>query len=553
MKLPNRNLLNADCNAYFYSSEIWQPEGGKMNRNLIHNMIKYMADQGIDTFLMNPNGQKLYCPSKALDYIHKNYTRNGRDFFRAQAICENVPADRLEDYFQYQFKIANAYLDLEEAGINWFGETAIACRKYGISPWISIRMNDTHGGNQPEKSYMNADFFKKDPSVRQPKPSINPDEVIERYAFDYGKKEVRDYMFSMIRECIEEYDYEGIELDFLRDPIILKPVASQEEIDTMTDWFHEIKKLARKKSIQTGRPFPVGIRTPAHLNLMRDMGVDIRGLVSKKILDFVVFGNYYQTSWDMPHDELRKELGDDVTIYGSIDGAINWLRVRSEKSLKTGGYLDGNLGDRPTAYSAEFIRGNAVTKLVLGADGVEQFNNFFGWDNRMGKPPAGEALPYLYDLEFLRGKPKYYTLSSQFRSAYTTVPYETTEHLPEWIEPRSRRSFRIPMCKEELDSGLKKVKVQVIVEQKENMVLGVSFNEGWPNFEAEIGERLLCPCGKYVLMEEGHVGYTFTFPLTVLREGYNEIAVFNWVQLPANAQERIDRTIRVMSVEVSVE
>lgn len=553
MKLYNKNLINADSNAFFYSSEIWQPEGGPKNRNLIHNFVKYMVSVGFDTLVINPNGQKLVCPSKNLEYTHKQYKRNDKEFFRAQAKCENVSDDKLEDYFNYQFKIANAYLDLEEAGINWIEETAVACKKYGITPWLSFRMNDTHGGNYPKESYMNAELFKNDESVRMPKPSINPNEIIRRYAFDYANRKSRDHMFSMIKECIELYEYEGIELDFLRDPIILKPVASKEDIAMMTDWFYSIKRLAQKKSLQTGKPFPVGMRSPGHLNLMRDMGVDIRGLVSKGILDFVVFGNYYQTSWDMPHDKLKAELGDNVTIYGSIDGTPNWLQVSSDENLCNGGYLDNNLGYRSTPYSEEFIRGNAVTKLVLGADGVEQFNNFFGWDSRMGKEPCGAAIKYLYDLEYLRGKPKYYTLSAQFYSAYTTVPYESTEKLPEHIEPRSRRSFFIPMCAEPLDSGLSTVKIQVVVEKKiKDLVIGVSFNEGWPNFECEKTNKLICPSGKYVNTSDNHIAYTYEFPVCVIQEGYNEIAVFNWFELPEDDKKREEDTIRVMSVEVSV-
>ena len=57
-------------------------------------------------------------------------------------------------YYERLTNLHDRYLDLLKQGINWFEETEKACRKYGVSPWISIRMNDTHGGHIPELSYI---------------------------------------------------------------------------------------------------------------------------------------------------------------------------------------------------------------------------------------------------------------------------------------------------------------------------------------------------------------------------------------------------------------
>ena len=200
-------------------------------------------------------------------------------------------------------------------------------------------------------------------------------------------------MFDMIRECVEEYDYEGMELDFLRDPVLIKPVATKEEVETMLDWIAQIRELTKKKARQTGRPFPLGVRCSGHLNLMRDIGLDVRELVRRGLIDFAAFSNFWQTSWDMDYTELRRELGDGITLYGVVEGGPNWIKTKAgdDSSLKSFVDLYNNSGDRMMHYEKEMMRGNAAGKLVLGADGIELFNNFFSWDTkRFPMAPAFE-------------------------------------------------------------------------------------------------------------------------------------------------------------------
>ncbi len=56
------------------------------------------------------------------------------------------------------------------------------------------------------------------------------------------------------------------------------------------------------------------MKTPFHLNLLMEIGLDIRTLVKEETVDFLSFSNFYQTSWDAPIDQLKKELGDKVAI-----------------------------------------------------------------------------------------------------------------------------------------------------------------------------------------------------------------------------------------------
>ena len=557
MKLKNRNLLNADSCAFFYSPDVWQPEGGPYSAKAVENQIKLIADSGIDTYIINPTTQIPWYPSKYREYVFKDYRRGDREFFRGHGICQGTEPEKMDTFLDNTVKFANLYLDLMEQGIDWFEETEKACRKYGVSPWISIRMNDTHGGSNPAAGFFgNARIFNEDPTIRLNKPSIHPWRENCRYALDYSQQRVRDFMFSLIEEAVEKYNYEGMELDFLRDPIFLQPVVSQEMVETMTDWIGEIRRLTRKKALKTGRPFPLGIRCSSHLNLMRDMGLDIRELVKRDLIDFAGFSNFWQTSWDMDYAELRRELGDGITLYGVVEGGHNWIKTKATDNSTLKNFVDlyNNSGDRLMQYEKEAIIGNAAGKLVMGADGIEQFNNFFSWDTkRFPMAPSYDALKYLYDLDYLRGKEKHYCLSTQDRNPFSTVPYETVETLPETIEPECRRGFRIPMCREPLDQGLRLI-VQVICEKKEEeLKIGISFNNNWPDFKGEKTTKLLFPCGIYTDVRDEHVAYNFEVDLSLLRDGYNQICVFNGEQQSSDREQMLRDSIRVLSLEAAIQ
>jgi len=53
-------------------------------------------------------------------------------------------------------------------------------------------------------------------------------------SLDYAHKEVRDYMYLITQELVEDYDYEGLELDWLRCPFCINP-PNKPEIKPVTD------------------------------------------------------------------------------------------------------------------------------------------------------------------------------------------------------------------------------------------------------------------------------------------------------------------------------
>ena len=83
----HRNLFNGDTCVFFYNPEIWHPEGGPYSARAIHRYVDVLADNGVDTFLVNANASKAWYPSKVIPTILDGYKRGDREFFRGHAIC----------------------------------------------------------------------------------------------------------------------------------------------------------------------------------------------------------------------------------------------------------------------------------------------------------------------------------------------------------------------------------------------------------------------------------------------------------------------------------
>lgn len=541
----HRNLFNGDTCVYFYNPEMWQPEdftlkvlpddrdpsrpntiavpvGGPFSSKSIHRYVDKLADNGVDTFVINANASRAWYPSKVIPSILDGYKRGDREFFRGHAICAGVtgPVD-VERFIDRFMAFFNLYQDLLDAGVDWLAETARACRRRGVSPWVSIRMNDFHGHRNIQGSFFNLPLLKQD-DMRLKHSTYSPTmrDPSYRSGLNYERPEVRAVMFAQIKEVVEDYDYEGLELDWWRQPLCCEPNATPETVAMMSAWIREIKALTERRARTTGRPYPLGLRIPGRLETMKSIGLDVVTLCREGTIDFICPSNFWCTSWDMPHDALRRELGDTVAIYGVIEDGANALPTQS---------ADGKIAQRLRYISAsrEILRGNAAGKLALGADGIEWFNFYCTDQSRIpGLQGDYAALRDIDRLDWLRGRPKHYSFSIESESL-VLPPFDLPAQLPVQLEHTWSHSFRVPMCAEPAAAGLELV-VQIVIRASDVITqVPVSFNGCWPRLAHTRSTQLLFPCGSLTHHAPAHVGLNFVFPVGLVRDGWNEVVVEN--------------------------
>lgn len=562
----HRNLFNADANSWFYryrpQSAFYRPYGQPLTAADIQAYVDVLADAGVDTLLMNAADKLAYYPSKAVPTILDGYRRDDRAFFYGHILGWEMTARQIEAYLADAVHLQNGYLDLVEAGIDWLAEVAAACRRRGISPWVSIRMNDMHGATRYiPGSYMNCALY-KDPAMRLRGTSFNPEAPPSNtwQGFNYAQLAVRDYMMAILRDVVENYDFEGLELDWMRWPLCCEPNPAQETIDTVTAWHAGVRRLTERQAAKTGKPYPLGVKYGGTLDQMRGIGLDLRAMARAGVIDFVSPSNSWQTSWDIPLDALREEFGPRVAVFGVIELAPNWLhgflphQPQPNAGLGSAQAIDYRL----TPACPPILYGNAAAKLVLGADAIEVYNyppadqpSHWPWENDEDACSANyPALARIDDLDFLRGKPKLYTLASR-NGYYIHELFETTGPFPGVLGPSQRQECRIPMCAETDGERLELV-VQVVVKRQEQLPpVGVYFNGSWPNFAATPDDRLLFPVATMTHHLPDNLGLDFAFPLGALREGWNDIGIMNGAAKRWGIDQAAE-TVAIESLEIAV-
>ena len=547
----HRLVYNGDCNHLFVDA--YAPAHGPMTMAVFDKYLARLAASGVDTLAMNVNASRAWYPSRAIPHMLDGYHRGDREYFRSHFPPPNdtdFPPAKLDAMLAQFARMNDRFLDLAEAGVNWAAALPALCRRHGLAPWVSLRMNDMHGHPRP-LSFMNSPLRRRPElllSGRQADPTAPVQTV--NMGLNYACPEVRDEALRLVREVVNDFAYEGLELDWMRCPLACEPPATAADCALVTAWLAEVRALTAARARARGRPYPVGVRGPGRPGLWRELGLDVSAWAAAGLLDFVCPTNFWQTTWEVPHEEWRAAVGDRVAVYGVIEAAPNWLDAFDPAS--------GRRGYRLLPASPEFLRGNAANKLAAGADAIELFNFFCA--NEPGRNPGRpltqaryDAIRGLGDLAGLRGQPKHYALATQ-HGAFMFPAHETAEQVPATLLPGERRAFRVTLAAEPAAARLG-LTVQVVFARPPAGAplprLGVSVNGSWPSYAATPTDRLLFPTGVYTHHLPEHAAADFAFPAAALRDGWNECVVYYGAPTDHPAAAGAP-PLRVLSLELAV-
>lgn len=170
--------------------------------------------------------------------------------------------------------------------------------------------------------------------------------------WDFRNQEIRDYKLSILREVVENYEFDGIEIDFARGPITL-PLGQQWKYRRhLTDFMSKVRDLTLKAAEQRGRPILLAARLPASIEGCRIDGIDIETWTRRQLLDIIVLG--------------CRSFEGDVAAYRRITaGTPIKLLGGSDEHHTSDGY------DWPPI---EVLRGVFANWWQQGVDGIYCFN-----------------------------------------------------------------------------------------------------------------------------------------------------------------------------------
>ena len=222
----------------------------------------------------------------------------------------------------------------------------------GIEAFYTIRVNDSAvGGEGAILSWEGWGLWpaiKENPHWGQPSPFW----PAPYQHFNFAIQEVRDYKLAIIREVAENYDFDGIEIDWRCGYGSLPFYHKWENRNHLTAFMRSVREMLQEVAEQRGRPYLLAARVPENIEGCHYDGIDLEGWVEENLVDILALGC---NSFDVDFDAFKRVTeGTHIKLYPSMDD-----------HHRASGY------EQPTT---ELYRGAASTFLEQGADGIYAFN-----------------------------------------------------------------------------------------------------------------------------------------------------------------------------------
>lgn len=329
-RLPKRNVVafNEDDTHFLFKFDCQ-----KMTEQGASDYLDGVIGGGkITHFFMCPGAQVANFDSKTRDTLWKHLGEPG--------------------YVCYRFATNGCHLS--RAGMDAKRIWVDGCRRRGVSPWLSVRMNDMHDANLP-LSCLHSDFWREHPEYR-----------FGMGQFDYRFPEVRADMLRFIGECLSRYDVDGVECDWMRWTHHLSD--PRRDAGLLTAFMREVRKLADASAAKRGHAVRVGVRVESRPDAAVELGTDAVAWAKEGLVDWIVPCNFFlSVDFDLPVAEWKRLLGPaakrTLLVAGMDAGKVVWDdandRWSGRRQLTVGEYC-----------------GFADRMYGRGADGISVFNLF---------------------------------------------------------------------------------------------------------------------------------------------------------------------------------
>ncbi len=384
MKTDAKILFSNDLTNILHCDSPFHRRGDfHLTSTMLESSVAETAGTGIDVHLLQPAfgwfplWRSKYLPiEKQVAWLWKTYGE--------------TPAET--DVQKWVYELSR--YQLEDGDI--VGEFIRHCRKYGQQAFISMRMNDSHHG-----AFSPCEFYHQHPEYQFNQKSHSWSDRCHNWMIP----EVRKYKFDLYRDLMENYDFDGFELDFMRFGKLYDPYATteNERIAVTTEFVRKIREIAGSRLLC--------IRIPAEAPHRSELGIDPRQLAEIGV-DMFNYSSYFYTSQEANCAALKK-LTPNSALYLEMTNCTGIGRC-AEKS-------EGDSYEMFNCTPTE-LRTTALGAYEAGWQGVSLFN--FVYYRRFGSAkkkttvsePPFEVLKDLRDPERLKKSAKSYFFASRWEA-----------------------------------------------------------------------------------------------------------------------------------------
>lgn len=397
--------LNEDP-THFFSTRA----GHRVTRDELIAWVDQYAGTQVRELIVNVNAQRTAFDSRVWTPFWKGYDPDGPD---GQPLFASLPPAGQKAFRAW---IHTAW-QMNEERLDHIALWLRRAREKGLSPWVSIRMNDLHNV-EDERHPLHSDFWRAHPEFRR----IPYRGEMRDKALDFGREEVRDYTFSLIDEVAARYSFDGIELDWMRHGFHFGPGREDEGRAHLNRFMARVRRRVGRRKI--------AVRVPPHPESSLRLGLDAVTWAREGNCDYVVPTNFWRTAdTGMPIRLWRQLLPEACLLGAGLELGLNpYVGSRM-------------LGGKPFGYnSLATVRGAAAAYLFEGANRIYLFNYM---DSQTALEDMGEYPALLREpgsLATLRDKPRRHVVTY----TDTWAPGEPAAALlPARMEAQTWRAFRL--------------------------------------------------------------------------------------------------------------
>ncbi len=316
------------------------------------------------------------------------------------------------------------------------------CRATQQAPFISFRLNDAHHkefanpkpGDKPGGSIgMSVTrHYVEHPEYLFNKDAKKGAELVQNWVHE----DVRNQKLALITELCENYDLDGLELDYMRfyNFFEVEKTTLEQRCGIMTGFVKQVREVLDRTQ-RDGKRRWLCARVPCLVKGLDALGLDLRAMVAAGV-DMVNLSASYFTTQNMELAAIRAQLPETAALYVEMCHSVaNGARV-------VPGY-DTFTFRRATQ---EQMQTTAHLAYARGADGVSFFN--FAYYREHGGPGRGpfaeppfEVLNKVGETKELAKKPQHWFLATGWNNPYVRPPV-----LPRGLKEGNKTSFELDMA-----------------------------------------------------------------------------------------------------------
>lgn len=509
-------LLNEDCNHFVYSRS---PD--EMTAEGVDALVdSYMTGTQVRDLIFNVNGMRSSVESRVKQTFWDGFdpeADNNQPYFAG--VSEGRDTIR---------KWVGNMLLLHQQRIDPYARWLARSRKLGAAAWLSMRMNDIHCVNEPNH-VMHDRIWREHPEYWRV--TWREFESPVDRTLNWGEPAVRDYNLAYAREVIGRYDFDGFELDWVRDVWCFR--AGEESTELLTEFTAKVRRLLDARAKEVGHPIRLGARIPSQPEAARRLGFDAAAWARNRLVDLISpspgFGG---TDLDVPV-EVWKDM-----LHGTAATLAPGLEITIAPFPFSGFRL----------VTIEESRAAAAMLLDRGADRVYLFNYMDRSTEAVGKDFMANVLTQLGSLDTLADKPRSHVVSynstcAPGKAAAFPLPYRCSRY-----GYRPSPEFRVPIGPAPLPGQQASVRLGLEItdapldQGRCVTAYGRRWHFGLPAIDAALARQLIVrvqgkPCAFHETLpprpSDNGPTHAWRVPAGALHRGDNVIEISNYTETPA--------------------